>query len=516
MDGHIKKILIVGGGTSGWMTACLLAKRLENIEITLIESSEIPTVGVGEATIVQMNIFLREMGLIEKDWMPACNATYKEGIRFQDFYQKGSHYWHPFQPIKLELTDYWIHKYHQEGLSVDSYFDYCYSNTVRNQNNRIDIETKINLDKIRNVFYTYHLDAGLFAQHLKTSIAIPGGVKHIVDDVTEVNLAEDGSVSGIETGANGALKADLYVDCSGFRSLLLGDKLGDPYIDYNDRIPNDRAIAVRMPYQDRGREMRPYTGATALDAGWVWNIPLWQRIGTGYVYSSSYKSEEEAERELRQHLGEERVQDLPFHHIRMKIGKYKNSWKKNVVAIGLAAGFIEPLESTGIELAQLGAAFLSWFLKKNCSSRTISQRLYNSKMQSVYDEIADYIQLHYILTDREDTDYWRDQKYSDAEVRFNVLAKLTRRESSYSFDESGDLFSNSAWNSILIGMRMIPLPEIFARSHPIDPVKYAAVNKSMEENFRKAKRQAVAISNGVKNPSHYEYLSKTVYKNVSQ
>ncbi|MCZ6667657.1 MAG: tryptophan 7-halogenase, partial [Gammaproteobacteria bacterium] len=123
MDGHIKKILIVGGGTSGWMTACLLAKRLENIEITLIESSEIPTVGVGEATIVQMNIFLREMGLIEKDWMPACNATYKEGIRFQDFYQKGSHYWHPFQPIKVELTDYWIHKYHQEGLSVDSYFD---------------------------------------------------------------------------------------------------------------------------------------------------------------------------------------------------------------------------------------------------------------------------------------------------------------------------------------------------------------------------------------------------------
>ena len=511
MNGPIKKILIVGGGTSGWMTACLLCKRVKNVEITLVESSDIPTVGVGEATIIQMNYFLKEMGLKEKDWMPSCNATYKEGIYFENFYQKGAHYWHPFQQVNLEVTDYWIHKYYKERLSVDSYFDYCYSNTVRNKNNRINLENKINLDKIHNVDYTYHLDASLFAQHLKSFVALPGGVKHLVDDVTGVNLDEDGSVSGVETDANGTLSADLYVDCSGFRSLLLGDKLKEPYLDYHDRIPNDRAIAVRIPYQDRDREMHPFTSATALDAGWVWNIPLWHRIGTGYVYSSEYKSEDEAEQELRLHLGEDRVKDLPFHHIPMKIGKYQNTWKKNVVAIGLSAGFIEPLESTGIELAQLGAGILSLYLKNHCSNRSASQQLYNVKMQSVFDEISDYIQLHYVLTDREDTDYWRDQKYSSTEIRRDVLAKLARRESSYSLDETGDLFSNTAWNSILIGMRMIPLPDVFRQ---VNPNKYAAANKAMEENLRKAKRQAVGYADGVKNPSHYEYLAETVYKNV--
>ena len=358
MHGEIKRILIVGGGTSGWITACILSKHLKGIEITLVESSDIPTVGVGEATIIHMNDFLNAMGLKEENWMPFCNATYKEGIHFRDFYRKGTQYWHPFQHINPELTDFWIHKYYREQLSVDSYFDYCYSNTVRNRSNRIDLESKRNRDGAGGFLYTYHLDAGLFADHLKKFVAIPAGVIHIVDDVTDARLAEDGSIAGIETTSNGTLTADLYVDCSGFKSMLLGGKLQEPYLDYNHRVPNDRAIAVRVPYQNRDREMHPYTRATALDAGWVWNIPLWHRIGTGYVYSSQYKSAEEAELELRQHLGEERVKDLNCHHITMKIGKFEKTWSKNVVAIGLAGGFIEPLESTGIELAQLGAEFL--------------------------------------------------------------------------------------------------------------------------------------------------------------
>jgi len=511
LQGQIKKILIVGGGTAGWMTASMLTKRLDDVEITLIESSDIPTVGVGEATIIQMNFFLNEMGLVENDWMPACNATYKEGIYFKNFYQKDVDYWNPFQPLGIETTDYWIHKYHKENLDPNSYFDYCFSNTVRNRNNRIDIETKINRDKIRNVFYTYHLEASLFAQHLKAKIALPGGVKHIVDDVTEVHLAEDGSVSGIETTANGTLTADLYVDCSGFRSMILGGKLDEPFDDYNDRLPNDRAIALRIPYEDRDSEMHPYTSATALDAGWVWNIPLWHRVGTGYVYSSQYKSQDDAELEFRQHLGEDRVKDLNAHHIRMRIGKFRRSWVKNVVGIGLAGGFIEPLESTGIELAQLGAGFLSWLLKKNASNRSISQHIYNAKMQSVYDEVSDYIHLHYLLSDREDTDYWRDQKYSDAEIRFNIIAKLTRREASFANNEQGDVFSNTAWNVLLIGMRQIPLAEIVSRSRQLDPKKFEMANKAMEENFRMAKKQAEI---NPKNPSHHEYLSNTVYKGL--
>ena len=230
----------------------------------------------------------------------------------------------------------------------------------------------------------------------------------------------------------------------------------------------------------------------------------------------STKHRTKLETEFRQYLGEDKVKDLNSHHIKMRIGKYARTWQKNVVGIGLAGGFIEPLESTGIELAQLGAGFLSWYLKKNPSNRSISRNLYNAKMQSAYDEVADYIQLHYILTDREDTDYWRDQKYYETETKFNLIARITRRDGSFTSEEAGDIFSNTVWNSILIGYRMIPAADIFYRARPMDQVKFAQINKNMEDNFRLAKQQAATEHNGVKNPSHYEYLASTVYKDAPE
>lgn len=513
MSEKIQNILIVGGGTAGWMAACILSKRIRDMKITLIESSDVPTVGVGEATIIRMARFLKEMGLGEKDWMTACNATYKEGIYFNGFHSKGTHYWHPFQSIGTDVTEMWLHRYHQERLEIDSYFEMCYSNTVRNGRNRINLENKVNFERIERIDYTYHLDAALFAQHLKQNIAKPAGVKHIVDNVTDVEMAENGWVAGIVTEGNGTLTADLYIDCSGFRSLLLQGKLEEKFVSYLDKLPNDRAIAMRMPYSDPNKEMHPFTSATALDAGWVWKIPLWHRLGTGYVYSSRYKTESEAEEELRRHLGEERVRDLPAHHIKMRIGRCERTWRHNVVAIGLAAGFVEPLESTGIELAQLGAQFLSESLLERPSNASICQRLYNAKMQSIYDEIADYIQLHYILTNREDTPYWRDQKYSEAPLRLDTLAKLVRRETSFANDEAGDVFSNTAWNCILIGMRKLPLHE---NMRPVDASRYREACKVLDDNFRAAKRQSVEISDGRKNPTQFEFLSKTVYQGVTR
>lgn len=513
MSEKIQNILIVGGGTAGWMAACILGKRVPDMNITLIESSDVPTVGVGEATIVRMARFLSDMGLGEKDWMTACNATYKEGIFFSGFHSKGTHYWHPFQTVSTDVTDMWLHRYYQERLEVNSYFDMCYSNTVRNGRNRINLENKVNLDKIQQINYTYHLDAGRFAQHLKENIAKPAGVKHIVDNVIDVEMAENGWVAGIVTAGNGTLKADLYVDCTGFQSLLLQGKLKEEFVSYLDKLPNDRAIAMRVPYSDPNQEMHPFTSATALDAGWVWKIPLWHRLGTGYVYSSRYKTESEAEEELRRHLGEERVKDLQAHHIKMRIGRCARTWRHNVVAIGLAAGFVEPLESTGIELAQLGAEFLADSLLERPSNASICQRVYNAKMQVVYDEIADYIQLHYILTNREDTPYWYDQKYSDAPLRHETLAKLVRREVSFASDESGDVFSNTSWNCILIGMRKLPLR---ANMHRVDGSKYREACKAMDENFRASKRQSVEIYGGRKNPTHFEFLSSTVYQGAER
>ena len=509
MGNEIKKIVIVGGGSAGWITATLLSTHFkDSMDISLVESSDIPTVGVGEATIIHMTQFLKEMNLGERDWMKGCNATYKEGIYFKNFYEKEKYYWHPFQVINRELTNFWIYKYHKERLKVESYFDYCYNNTVLNGNNRINLENKVNFDKIKNIGYTYHLDANLFAHFLKTHIALKNGVKHIVDDVTDVKVKENGFIEAIVTQANGDISADLFVDCTGFRSLLLGKTLEEEFLDYLDILPNDRAIAVRMPYVDKDKEMHPYTSATALDAGWVWNIPLWSRLGTGYVYSSKHKSRDEAEQEFRAHLGEERVKDLPAHHIDMRIGKYKNPWKNNVVAIGLAAGFVEPLESTGIELAQTGADFLTLYLKTRANNSLATRALYNKKMQLIYDEIVDYIELHYVLTNRDDSPYWRDLKYSERRMSDNVIGNLLKYETSFSHNASGHIFLNTAWSSILIGMRHIPTLHNLGK---IDPTKYASANNYMEESFKEARRRSVAYIDGKKNPSHYEFLQKHIY-----
>lgn len=502
MSERISTVLIVGGGTAGWMSACILSRRCPDLDITLIESSDIPTVGVGEATIIHMTDFLKEMNLKETDWMTGCNATYKEGICFRNFYEPGKHYWHPFQSINLQATDYWLQKHYTEGCGIDSYFDYCYSNTVRNTRNRINLENKINFDEIRSINYTYHLDAGLFAQFLKQNIARPAGVRHVVDDVTEVELDETGFVDHVRTRGHGELRADLYIDCSGFRSLLLGKTLGEPFEDYLQKVPNDRAIAVRVPYEDKDAELRPYTSATALSAGWVWNIPLWHRLGTGYVFSSHYLSPEDAEAELRRHLGEERVRNLDFHHIRMRIGRFRDTWRNNVAAIGLAAGFIEPLESTGIELAQLGAEELAQYLRTRPSNAFVNRRLYNEKMRIVYNEIVDYIQLHYILTNREDTPYWRDQKYGERPLSDELLGKLARREGSFARDESGHVFSNTAWNCILIGMRRLPPKENLPAP---DPATLADASRQLEANHRRALEQAQA------GPTHREYLAEHIY-----
>jgi tryptophan halogenase len=197
----------------------------------------------------------------------------------------------------------------------------------------------------------------------------------------------------------------------------------------------------------------------------------------------------------------------------MRIGRCARTWRHNVVAIGLAAGFVEPLESTGIELAQLGSEFLSDSLRERGSNASISQRIYNAKMEQVYDEIADYIQLHYILTSREDTPYWYDQKYSDAALRHETLVKLTRREAGFSNDESGDVFSNTSWNAILIGMRKLPLRENLPR---VDAGKYREACKWMDDNFRASKRQSVEISDGRRNPTHFEFLSETVYQGAER
>jgi tryptophan halogenase len=396
----IQSILIVGGGSAGWIAAIALARSLgKDTRISLVESSDISTVSVGESTNPTTQKFHRRIGLDEKEFMRASNGTYKLSIRFADFHRKGKAYHHAFgepvgwpgdprnmffrngadnQHISAHLAD--RHKFYDSGI-------------VRRYGEQE---------------YGYQVDTDRYGAHLRT-LSLAAGVEHFVDTVTQVVLGEQGEISCVETANSGVLKADMFIDCTGFRSLLLGKALQEEYKPINHLLLNDRAVAMRVPYVDRELELDTATNCAALSAGWCWNIPLWNRRGNGYVYSSEYLSESDAEQEFRTCLGEERVRDLNALHIKMRHGRFARSWVKNCVAIGLSAGFIEPLESTGLALTQLSAMNLVDALMTPDLEQ--SRKQYNRKINTRFDITVDYILAHYVLTDREDSEYWKYIKY---------------------------------------------------------------------------------------------------------
>lgn len=441
----VKSILIVGGGSAGWITAIACARLLgKDTKISLIESSDIPTVSVGESTNPTTQTFNRRIGLDEKEFMKASNGTYKLSIRFSDFHQKGENYHHAFgspvgwvgdhrylffqngadsQHISAQLAD--RHKFYDPGI----------------------------INRYGEQEYGYQVDTDRYGAHLRT-LSKAAGVEHFVDTVTQVVLGEQGDISHVETANSGALKADIFIDCTGFRSLLLGKALGEPYKPINHLLLNDKAVAMRVPYVDRERELDTATNCAALSAGWCWNIPLWSRRGNGYVYSSQYLSESDAEQEFRNYLGEERVRDLGAVHINMRHGRFTRSWVKNCIAIGLSAGFIEPLESTGLALTQLSVTNLVEALK--APDLEESRKQYNRKINSRFDITVDFIQAHYVLSAREDTEYWRYIKYECPRTdNFEEILQAVREyRVPYQFlPESGidHYYGFYAWNVIFSG-----------------------------------------------------------------
>ena len=343
----IKSILVVGGGTSGWMSACMFAKQHPNIKVSLVESDNIDTVGVGESTILIFNAFLAAMGMEDKDWMPACHATYKNNIRFNDFKEKGHSFDYPFGGDRgSDTVSAWSQLRAHYNLPPESYVDFCGSHNIfLSRYNRNTLNQHKVLDYNFQAETAYHFDASLFGQYLRDNIALPLGVNHHIDDVVDVKKDENGYVTSVVGESGEEYSADLYVDCTGFRSRLLGQEMESEFKSYKPWLSNDRAIATHIPYTNKEKQLTNSTNCTGIDNGWVWNIPLRNRIGSGYVYSSKYLSEEEAEEEFGTYLGNK---DLEFSHIKMRIGRHKRFWVKNVVAVGLSSGFIEPLESNGL------------------------------------------------------------------------------------------------------------------------------------------------------------------------
>lgn len=415
----VEKIVIVGGGSSGWMTAALIAKQLPHIDLTVIEPENIPTVGVGESTLGHINRYLAQIGILdrEKEWMPYCAATYKVSIQFTDFGQIGERYQYPFGQMDfsddLSLQDWAYIKAKHPDFEIP-YANFYNPITYLADNNKMTPDARVIRNYDFNFDTAYHFDATRFGEWLKLNVCEPCGVRVIRDSVVDIKTNEDGIESlSLSKDPSSKIVADLFIDCTGFRSLLLEEAMGSEFISFGDVLPNDKAIATRIPYVDKTKEIHNVTDCHALSAGWVWDIPLWHRKGAGYVYSSKYLSRDEAEIEFREHLAKsdpDRARDAEFFEIDIRHGKRKRAWVKNVVGIGLSYGFLEPLESTGLFTTHENALMLANTLeRRNGFISKVDVDGYNYSVDHIIECFKSFIQMHYSLSRREDSQYWKDQ-----------------------------------------------------------------------------------------------------------
>jgi tryptophan halogenase len=418
----VNKIVIVGGGSAGWMSAATMVRAFPNKEIVVIESPDYPIVGVGESTLGGITGWARWIGIDEKDFMPSTDAVYKMSIKFTDFYKKDSGGFHyPFGNAFLDgtingLNDWHIKKTKFPDLDVADYARTFFPALTLAEQNKLSWNESGNLGNFNfknNV--AYHFDATKFGQWLKNNYCLPRGVTVIPQTVESINTNDTGVESLVLTDGS-LITADLFIDCTGFKSMLLEGALGEPWDDFGHMLPNNSAWATRIPYTDKEKEMQPYTNCTAIGHGWVWNIPSWERIGTGYVFSDNYISKEDALKEFKNHLRSDKmtihnsdrdVDSLEYKYIKFRVGIHQRTFVKNVVGIGFAAGFIEPLESNGLFTVH---EFLDK-LVKTLERGTITQwdrDAYNSMTRIQYLGFKEFVAQHYALTNRDDTQYWRD------------------------------------------------------------------------------------------------------------
>jgi tryptophan halogenase len=416
------RIVVVGGGSAGWMTASTLKRAFPQRDIVVIESPDVPIVGVGESTLGGIRDWTRYMGLDEDSFFPATDASYKMSIKFTDFRKKGAGGFHyPFgtpqsDPERHPYLDWHMKKFLHPETPITDFVDCLFPAQALFETNKFST----NEDGVFDTYnpqtdVAYHFDATKFGIWLRDTYCIPNGVTHIKATVETINTGDEGITSLIlDTGEE--VKGDLYVDCTGWRSILLGGALNEPFESWEDILPNNSAVATHLPYKDKELELEPFTNSTAIGHGWVWNIPLWSRIGTGYVYSDKYLSFDEAVEEFKQHLmsdnmviprTREEVDALTFKPIKMRVGIHERTFVKNVLAIGLSAGFIEPLESNGL-------FSVHEFLTKAVDVLTnfeITQTyrdMYNISAKNLFTSFAKFVAIHYSLSRRDDTQYWKD------------------------------------------------------------------------------------------------------------
>lgn len=446
VERHRKKVVVAGGGTAGWMAAAALAKQLGPlVDITLVESDEIGTVGVGESTIPTSRTFHQMMGIDEREFMRATGSTYKLGIQFEDWARIGDRYVHSFGTIGrgtwlVDFHHFWLEA-RKAGIASEI-GHYCFELQAARA-------SKFETSEQSQINYAYHLDATAYGKFLRT-IAEANGVNRVEGKIAGVRQnGESGDIEALVLESGKQVEGELFIDCTGFRGLLIEQTLRAGYDDWSHWLPTDTALAVQT--EPVGPPV-PYTRATAHAAGWRWQIPLQQRVGNGIVYSSTHMSEDEARAVLLGNVAGKPLYDPRL--IRFKAGRRRKCWSHNCVSLGLSSGFIEPLESTSIHLVMIAITRLVQnFPFANISPAQVDR--FNHQSAREMEGIRDFIVLHYHLTERDDSDFWG---YCRTMAIPDTLAERIElfRSNAHVYQDSHDLFRIDSWVQVMLGQRLKP------------------------------------------------------------
>lgn len=463
MNTSVKKIVIVGGGSAGWLTAGIIAAdhlvgKDAGIELVLIESPDVPTIGVGEGTWPSMRSTLRKMGISETQFMRECDASFKQGSKFINWIKgEREFYYHPFSlPEKytdINLAEHWL-PYKDQISFCDAV---CAQSYISDRHLAPKQITTPEYAGIMN--YGYHLDAGKFAMLLKKHCIEVLGVTYVSDNVTGVNVGEMGEIASLNTQMNGQLDGDLFIDCTGFAALLIGQHYQIPFKEERHVLFNDSAFAVQVPYTDPDAPIESCTLSTATTQGWIWDIGLTTRRGVGHVFSSAYTSDDQADQLLRNYLagsiGKEAADKVSPRKLSFTPGYREKFWHKNCVAVGIAAGFIEPLEATALALIELSAQTISEQLPTHRAVMDIAAKRFNENFAPHWVRIIEFLKLHYVLSQRRDSEYWRDNsdpRSMPASLQEQLDFWRYQLPWTYESGRASKMFPSASFQYILFGM----------------------------------------------------------------
>jgi flavin-dependent dehydrogenase len=460
----IEHIVIVGGGTAGWLTANIIAARFcpqsgRGLRITLVESPNVPTIGVGEGTWPSMRTTLKDIGISESDFIRSCDASLKQGTWFKDWIkQDDTPYYHPFSLPEgfdtVNLAEHWL-----AGVAGNLPFAEAVTPQVR-VCDQGKAPKQIGIPNYAyTVNYGYHLDAGKFAAILTANATEKLGVKHVQADVTSVNSDDEGYITGVVTQQAGQIEGDLFIDCSGFQSLLLREHFGTERVNVDHVLFNNAAVAVQAPYPDETTPIATTTHSTAQANGWVWDIGLQHRRGVGHVFSKDYQTWDETllvlDRYLKATGRPQGIEDLTPRQLNFDPGYSSQFWVKNCVGIGLSAGFIEPLEASALVLVELSATALVNQMPLNRDDMTVIARRFNREFEGRWAQIIDFLKLHYVLSQRDDSPYWVANRASSSipeTLQENLLVWANRAPWHHDDMRRDEMFPAASYQYVLYGM----------------------------------------------------------------